>query len=533
MAQEIHGLDLGCSGIKLVRLRRNLTGLEWIGAHMRPFSPKLDPFADLSVESLTAALREFWSEHRIPRGHLRVSVPTHWCSIRTLKLPFSDPRKLTQVVPFEVEALLPYPLDEVVIDHQLVEASGSESTVVVFALPKAVLRPLLEGLKQAGLDPIAVEPEITALQTLVAHGKRKPDAVALLDVGACRTQLGLFAAGRLRGARALMAGAEDVTHAIQARLGLSEAEAEEAKFLAGMLENSIARFSGIGLAEAVRAGLEPLRQALVPALHISAAETGRPISQIWFAGGGARLKGFDRYLAEVTGLEVVAVPRPTVLPAAEVWDPAYSVALGLALKDSSGRPGAAGSTVNFRRADFTHAGEASKSQSRLRYLWIGAALILILAGVDLYTKFDLKQGRYQASKGALRAAYQRTFPDSKAVVDELQQAKGAISELEKKAALLGYGEMTPLQALADLTAAIPEAIRIEVQDLVIESKRVRLEAETDSFESVDRIKGALQHSARFLEIAVSDAKATPAQNKVRFRMTFGLRNAAAAPEASR
>jgi Tfp pilus assembly protein PilN len=76
--------------------------------------------------------------------------------------------------------------------------------------------------------------------------------------------------------------------------------------------------------------------------------------------------------------------------------------------------------------------------------------------------------------------------------------------------------------MAELTRRMPPSVKIEVQDFVIEQGRLRLEAETDSFESVDKVKAALGQFEAFKDVTVSDAKVSADQARVHFRMTMTL-----------
>jgi general secretion pathway protein L len=178
--------------------------------------------------------------------------------------------------------------------------------------------------------------------------------------------------------------------------------------------------------------------------------------------------------------------------------------------------------MNFRKGEFAHAREATASSARARYLWIGAILVAAVASADLYTKYTLQMSKYQTLKTQVREQFQTMFPDVKNVVDEVQQAKTTVAEMKKKAALFGSGDWTPLQLMAELTRRMPPSVKIEVQDLVIESGRLRLEAETDSFESVDKVKASLGRFEAFRDVTVSDAKVSADQSKVRFRLTMTL-----------
>ena len=117
MAESIIGLDIGSTGIKAVHLRKGLMGLEWIKAIRRDWPHPLGPFDFNPSDSQVAVLRDLWTEMAVGQARVVVSVPMHLCSVRTITLPFADERRLAQVVPFEVEAQLPYPLEGVIVDH--------------------------------------------------------------------------------------------------------------------------------------------------------------------------------------------------------------------------------------------------------------------------------------------------------------------------------------------------------------------------------------------------------------------------------
>jgi type II secretion system protein L len=98
-----------------------------------------------------------------------VSIPGERFSQRLLHFPFNDRKRLEKALPFELEDSVPYPLDDVVIDHLVVgeiakdgKAKG-ETPVLGIMLPKNVLRQQLEVLVAGGLDPQAIVPSFIGL----------------------------------------------------------------------------------------------------------------------------------------------------------------------------------------------------------------------------------------------------------------------------------------------------------------------------------------------------------------------------------
>jgi general secretion pathway protein L len=96
------------------------------------------------------------------------SIPGHHFSQRIARFPFSDHKRIEKALPFEIEDSVPFPLDDVEIDHLVLDkpAKGSEkkeTSVLGILLPKAVLRQHLDLLASAGIDPQVVVPSYIGL----------------------------------------------------------------------------------------------------------------------------------------------------------------------------------------------------------------------------------------------------------------------------------------------------------------------------------------------------------------------------------
>jgi type II secretory pathway component PulL len=195
----------------------------------------------------------------------------------------------------------------------------------------------------------------------------------------------------------------------------------------------------------------------------------------------------------------------------------YIPALGLVLKEVLGREG---SCINFRRGEFIYGKGARAARRRFYTLGVVGLLILCMGLLDLYLHYYFKEARYQAFRSDLRQAFVGMFPETKTIVDEVQQANTALGEMKKRLARLGSGEVTPLKILAELTSRIPKEAQIEVQELIIDHEKVRIEAEASSFDSIDKIKMALEGFENIKEVDISDARVGADQNRVKFRINL-------------
>jgi len=196
IVNECVGLDIGQTGLKAVRFRRRLSGRETIDYFHHPL-----PFArpeDLDPARRAQSLRGFlWKNGLYATDRLVTAIPCQDLFVRTLSFPFKDSAKLEQVVPFEVENLVPMSLEDLAIgslilppgrtiDGAIRESKGSE--VLVTAAPKDKVAEHLRFLAQADVEPSAVNVDAMALysvtQFLKEEGADVPNDLAIIDVGA-------------------------------------------------------------------------------------------------------------------------------------------------------------------------------------------------------------------------------------------------------------------------------------------------------------------------------------------------------------
>lgn len=516
MAQITVGLDIGTTSIKGVRVARGLRGASLLDHFSHPIAS--EPSRGLR-ERQEAALRALAAEGRLKGGDKWVvSVATTDVSLRELELPFTDPRKIDQIVPYEVEGQIPFDLANVVVDPIFLErgGQGGKSRLLVACLPKSVLQDLLSLLGEVGIDPQEVDLSGLALARLYRpYSKSSGGTVLLLEIGASKSILCTLEQGRVLSLRGISIGGDAVSRVIAERLSLSFDDAEKVKYEIDFQNQGDPRSA------LLREAVEPLVSDIEKSLSLAP----RPIGGFLLMGGTSRQRGLLAYLERrlsipgvkglaelygsldshhLKGMEEMVASSDGAL---------YQVALGLALPSEE-------EGLNFRKGEFTF----GKTVAERRAQWISIGLILALIGGlflgNFFLGYRVKAARYQELKTEIRKHFTQAFPHIKTVVQEVDQARSAIEVLKRTEAFLGVKELSPLHILQKITLAIPKGIPIEVHNLVIDSGKVRIEARTDSFESIDRIKGGLSKIKDFRDVTVSDAKVGADPKKVGFRIKF-------------
>src|SRR4030042_4925175 len=71
---------------------------------------------------------------------------------QNLVMPFKEPKKIKQTIPFEMEDLVPFPIDDIVIDFNILKVS-EKSEVLAISAGKSLISECLERLNKLGISP--------------------------------------------------------------------------------------------------------------------------------------------------------------------------------------------------------------------------------------------------------------------------------------------------------------------------------------------------------------------------------------------
>jgi Tfp pilus assembly PilM family ATPase len=164
-----------------------------------------DPVADAA-----RVLKEATKTHAIPHDSVGVAIDSGLAAFRTIRLPFADADKIEEVLKFEVESQLPqWSIDDVVVDWVAREQTERESDLLLTAVPKADIAHVLDIASRAGVEPLEVEIEASAMvnAAMGADICHENDAQVLVHIGEGSTAVVVVDGGRVRSMRAIHLGA--------------------------------------------------------------------------------------------------------------------------------------------------------------------------------------------------------------------------------------------------------------------------------------------------------------------------------------
>ena len=302
MAHTITGIDLGSWSVKFSVFDVGFRRVRLHASFEEIVPPGEAPLAERQAEALRAGVARLPSQSTI-----HMALPGEMLALRVLDLPFSDARKVDQVVGYELEGQIMYDLSEVVMDHVILsaaktgESEPAGSRALAVAARSEAVAAFLASLKQCGVEPRTLYPTPIVYHALLAEerapAETAPTGVRLfIDVGHQRSQLCFLRGDEAVFGRTGSHAGEELTLALVRASGdkWTWAQAEQAKQMHGCVPSrarppatSAQRQLGAVLQEALAPFLRDLRQTLAS----FRAQNKEPVQTILLAGGGSRLQG--------------------------------------------------------------------------------------------------------------------------------------------------------------------------------------------------------------------------------------------------
>jgi type IV pilus assembly protein PilM len=517
MAHTITGIDLGSRSVKFAVLDVGFRRVRVNSAFEEPVPPGEAPLAERQAEALRAGLA------RLPSGStIHVALPGEMLALRVLDLPFSDARKVEQVVGYELEGQIMHDLSEVVMDHVILSAAstdGSEaagSRALAIAARTDEIAAFLASLKQSGVDPRTLYVTPVIYQALLAEepAETTPAGCRLfVDLGHRHSQLCFLRGNEAMFGRTSNHAGEELTLALvqASRDKWTFAQAEQAKHTYGFVP-SRAQPPGTAaqrqLGPVCRDALAPFLRDLRQTLASFRAQNKTPVESILLAGGGSRLQGLADFLQEELGIPTSLGPPPPAAEATErdevdevsVVDEEGSASRArLALAHALAWAGVRGhKQLDLRRGSFQYRVSFSIVRQKAAHLALLVGAVLACAAVDGTIALRRLSSEQQQLKEKLRLATKELFGAPRFDATEVTAALKRSFRDE----MAPLPRVTAYDLLDQISRKMPAAdqVAIDVQDLDIKTKKTTIKGTVDSAAALDDVVAKLKEIDCFEEI---------------------------------
>jgi len=339
------GVDIGSSAVKAVELRAGgKAGSEYqlVNIGLEPLPPEaIVDGAIMDSGSVIDAIQRLFSTSKIKTGEVATSVSGNAVIVKKISLPQMSNEELAESIHWEAEQYIPFDIQDVSIDYEVIEGGGSGGNmdVLLVAVKKDKISDYTSAITQAGKAPSIVDVDVFALQNAyeINYGSDPGRVIALLNVGASIMNINIIKGGTSIFNRDIAVGGNQYTDAIQKDLNLSFEQAESLK-KGGRVEG------------AATENLHPILQAVSEniALEIQktfdffkATSSEDRIDRIFLSGGTSKVHGLRDLLAERfdAGVEILN-PFNNVTYNPRDFDPDFineigpqaAIAVGLAVR---------------------------------------------------------------------------------------------------------------------------------------------------------------------------------------------------------
>jgi type IV pilus assembly protein PilM len=310
-----------------------------------------------------------------------------------VKLPAVEEEKIDKIIAFEAQQNVPFPIEEVVWDYQLVGGGADEQIqVVLVAIKSDLLDEINSGVEDTGLLTAIVDVATMSLYNAFRYNYGDLTGCSLLvDVGARTTNLLFVEAGKIF-SRSVPIGGSSITGAIAKEYNESFAAAESRKKRDGFVslggayaepsDPEVARVSKIIRGTMTRLHAEVMRSIS----HYRAQQQGNSPQRVFLCGGSASTAYMKEFFKEKLQLPVeffnalrnVAVAEPAATPEIAQSGHLLGELVGLSLRAENACP----MELNLLPASVARRQELEKR--RPFFVLAAACFVCALLGWGLY-----------------------------------------------------------------------------------------------------------------------------------------------------
>lgn len=511
-AKAVLGLDIGTSTIKAVLLKVTKEEVELANAGMVELH--LDPAIENKEKRarVIEGIKRLLKENEIKVKEVVIAVPGQSVIIRHLKLPSGARERLDQVIKFEAQNQIPFPLDRVGMDYQALPGKeGEEVKVILAAMKRELIDDHLALVEEAELRCEAINISSLALYNALRFKRpsKEAEVVALIDIGATTTDISIHRDGILEFTRSAPVAGNDLTEAIQTKLGVSFSEAEKLK-----------REEGDEVASALSPVLENLFAEIRRSLNYYRSQPeGAEITRVILSGGSAGLKNLDKFLSQRLGVPVeIADPLSQVKYDSTIFKlkeilPSFSVAVGLALR-----------AIGLGEVRISLLPQVVREkaliQVRKRNLLVAAGLgvaIIIFGGLLFLQRLQQREARLVQVEAELEKI--------KEIVPKVEKLKREKVAVEKRMMVIEgllLERARWLNVLLEMTRVFPSSVWI--QSLSLPAKEsASISAQASSVEAVSDLMVSLKNSPYFEEINLGSVSTPKEGEAVSFPMNWKIK----------
>lgn len=576
--QKILGLDIGSYSVKAVEILNNYKSYK-VTHFYEVVVPEIEGVEASDIGMTT--VKQVFRQNDISVDKIYTGIMGILASSRIFELNNVKKRNMGLVVQSELENQAPFRIEDVVIDHQILDSRGTVSTVLAVMARKDDVEAYLKELQKLSIEPKIIDVDYLSFMNMVpffqfdddereevnsgavekgTFSAKRRKLRLVIDVGHQKTSMVLFKGERLVAARTIRMAGRYITEYLEKNLSVTYSEAQRIKHAVSRLETSdeakpqvgsereflVAKLIGLAVAELVR--------EISRTIHSFAAQEKMRPEIAFLSGGTSAIKGFREYLETSLNMSVKDFAfQPEKLTIDE--DISYrtatmvqAMALGL-----RGVHNKRQSQINLRRGELSLVGSYDKVIHQITNVGIIVACLVICLFASYFVRLLSFGGEISQLKTEYRESVKKILKKEPQELVRIASKKDyAFSDYSNKSLKMIEGEIReseaaikyfmdrqsvfPLRVLEEVSKAIPKQVSaeggdksqglvVDVLEFSVQGKTVNIEGETDSRASAEAIGGFLKNVSSLQGVNLTASAKTGSDKIIKFRVQASIKEA--------
>lgn len=334
--KPIIGVDIGHSSIKVAQVesrgkKTSLFAISEISLETAPLQKDGIHDKDALVANIKKAIASA-KPKPIKSKKVGTSLPASLVFTKLVSLPNVKKIDLNNAVPQLAEDFLPVPIEEVVLDWQIINENTTTKTmdVLVIAAPKALVSDLVLVFAAAGLELDFIEIKPISLARALTNPSEN-STTALVDIGSDASGISIIERGNVKASSTIKFGAQNI-----AKILSTNVKATTDSAITTIESDKSPQNQAFSIDS-----LKPITDEVTKLIKYYRSRMGaqEEVKEIRICGGGAELKGISNYFLSLTNTPaILANPLLNInLCPKELLSPnllKFSVAIGLSLRQT-------------------------------------------------------------------------------------------------------------------------------------------------------------------------------------------------------
>jgi Tfp pilus assembly PilM family ATPase len=427
------------------------------------------------------------------------SYPGEDVFLRNLSTPFSGRKKIKQILSFELEPVLPVPIDTIITDfHEIsgIKNKSDDLWIVSASTEVSGLEAFLTILRNNDLEPRLLSVGAMAAATCTSLFSDKGENYIFLDITKTACTLYLISGQQICFVRTFSIhgfGQDSSDNIVDAKSTTQK--------IAGEVKRTIVSFREMYLSD-----------YLPEFVEISGVMSHGLDKDAFTEKTGCKIREAD--ILSYTGLAMEEEAKPA-------WNPAeYNSALAVAWSGLSGTD-----LIKFSESGFSWKKFIKENGKELQGPVILSGILFTLLIINFFLSSYAAGQKVADVEKKMIKVYRETFPSVQTVSPpyfQKMEAKFKVYKNETAFAAKGSGSVKIIDILDEISRKIPDNLDIEFNRFVYGTDDLNISGLADAFSSIDAMKQSLETSKVFRKVLLSSSVKDKKTNKFRFKLKIEM-----------